>query len=145
MPFITQLMCLLVDQNLRSLEAFGCTCLHIETIHWLPMTTICIFTYNCWAPTHCQCVITLSVNGTSTIFRLTSSPNKRLHSHILPKWSYWRFSLAKRILTCSLTNPGNEHQRCVNNVSSYESDNQTEDMVAVTHNPSIGRIKGRKC
>ena len=85
-PFITQLMCLVVDQKLRGLEAFGCNCLYIERIHWLPMMSICMFTYNSWAPTDCQYLIKLSGNGAWTIFSLTFSTNKRLHSHILPEW-----------------------------------------------------------
>jgi len=53
MSFITQIRCLVVDQKLRGLEAFGCKCLYIETIYWLPITTICIYTYSCWASTDC--------------------------------------------------------------------------------------------
>ena len=45
--FITQIMCLVVNQKLRGLVAFGYKCLYIEMIYWLPMMTICIFTYNC--------------------------------------------------------------------------------------------------
>jgi len=144
-PFITQIMCLMVHQKLRGLEEFGCKCLYIETIHWLPMTNLCIFTYNSWAPTYCQYVIKWSVNRASTICSFRFSANKQLGSHILPKRLYWRLIYAKRLMTRSLANTGNERQRCVNDVWSCVSENQTEDMVAGTHPQCIGRLQGQKC
>ena len=43
-------MCLVVDQKLRGLEAFGYNWLYIEAMYWLPITTLCIFTFNFWHP-----------------------------------------------------------------------------------------------
>jgi len=83
--FITEIRCPVVDQILKGSEGFGCKSLYIETIYWLPMTTTCIFTFNCWASTDCEYDIKLSVNGASTIFGLTFSANKGLQSHIFPK------------------------------------------------------------
>jgi len=139
------MMCLVVYQKLRSLEAFGCKCLYIETIYWLPMTAICIYTFNCWVPSDCQYVIKLSVTQASTIFRLTFSANKQLYSYVLPSGLYWQFWYSKEIVTRTLSNHGNEHQQCVNDFRSCESDNQLEAMVAVTHIWSIGLLHGQKC
>jgi len=124
MSFITQITCLVVDQKLRGLEAFEWKCLYIETIYWLLIRTICIHTYNWWASTDCCYDIKLNVNRASTIFSPTFSANKLLHSHIISKWLYWQFSLVKRIVTRSLTHPGNEHQWLVNNFWFCESDNK---------------------
>jgi len=123
MSFITQIECLVVDQQLRGLEAFGWQCLYIEKIYWLPIMTISIFTYNCWATTDCYYVIKVIINGASTISALTFLPTTRLLGHILPKWFDWRFVLVKTIVTRSLNHPGNDRQQCVNNFWSCESDN----------------------
>ena len=42
--FIIQIMYLVVDQKLRGLEAIGCKCVYKETIYWLPIRTVSIFT-----------------------------------------------------------------------------------------------------
>jgi len=47
MSFITRITYQDVDQKLGDLEAFGFKCLYIETIHWLPITTLCICADNC--------------------------------------------------------------------------------------------------
>jgi len=49
------------------------------------------------------------------------------------------------MVTPSLTDHGNERQRCVNDIRSCESDNHKEDMVAVTHSRNIGHLEGKQC
>jgi len=105
--FLTQIMSLVVDQKLRGFEAFVCRCLYIETIYWLPITTICILTYNCWTSTYCWYVTKLSVIGASMILGLIFSAYKWPHSHILPKWPYWRYLEVNRIVTRMLIHTRN--------------------------------------
>ena len=47
MLHITQIIGQVVDQKLRGLEAFEFKFLYIETIYWLPITTVCTIAHNC--------------------------------------------------------------------------------------------------
>jgi len=86
--FKTHITCLVVDQTLWGWEGFECKFSYIETIYWLPITTVCIVTYNCWAFNDSWDVIKVSVNAASMIFGLTFLATKGISSHIHPKWLY---------------------------------------------------------
>jgi len=50
---LSQITCPVVDQKLGGLEAFGSKHLYMQTIDWLPMTTLGIFRYNFGASNNC--------------------------------------------------------------------------------------------
>jgi len=54
------------------------------------------------------------MNGVSTIFSLTLSAIKGLHSHILPKWNYWSSLMVKGQAIGLWPHSINERQRSAN-------------------------------
>jgi len=89
MSAIAHMTFVAVNEKFIGLKPCGCNWVFIEMIHWLSIMATSLFIYNCWRYDDCWDVFMLSVNGVSTIFRLTHFAIEGLHRHTLTKLKYW--------------------------------------------------------